>query len=60
MLTDDVLLRFFQEQLEKAGMEEGLSDEEKERILKVFKMAMRDPYMDELQIYPKLIGKEPV
>lgn len=60
MLTDDVLMRLFQEQLEKTGMEEGLSDEEKERVLKVFKMAMNDPYMDEHQIYPKLIGREPV
>lgn len=56
MVTDDLLLRFFQSQLEKLRIQHNLTDDERERIIEVFKMAMADHFMDEHQIWQKLIA----
>ncbi len=60
MITDNLLLKIFCSQVEKLGAEKELTDDEKHRIIKVFKQALTDPFMDEHQIYPQLASEESV
>ncbi|MCP4106589.1 MAG: hypothetical protein GY749_13815 [Desulfobacteraceae bacterium] len=58
MITDNLLFKIFCRQAEKIGAEKDLTDDEIYRIIKVFKQAVSDPFMDEHQIYPRLTREE--
>ncbi|MDM8523758.1 hypothetical protein QUF80_10340 [Desulfococcaceae bacterium HSG8] len=60
MLNDELLFDIFRAQVEKSGTEKDLTGEEKERIIRVVRLALGDPFMDEHQIYPRLTGEEPI
>lgn len=59
MITDNLLIKIFCRQAEKLGAEKDLTDDEIYKIIKVFKQAISDPFMDEHQIYPQLNCEEP-
>ncbi len=60
MITTGLLTETFFIKLEETALKKNLTDQEKERIIMVFKKALANPYMNENQIYPKLTGREPV
>ncbi|MEE4355014.1 MAG: hypothetical protein V2I97_00990 [Desulfococcaceae bacterium] len=52
--ADSLFSEIFCQKVKEMGEGEGLSSEEQERIIKVFRQAMANSYMDEHQIYRKL------
>jgi len=44
--------------VDRLGRASGLSEAEKERIIGVYREAIRNPYMDERLIFPALTGRE--
>ena len=58
MISEELLIEIFHKQVDLLGSEKGLSDIEKERIVRTFIKAKRSPFMDERRIYPALTGKE--
>lgn len=55
--ADDLLSELFCQQVRELGERNGLSAEEQERIISVFRQAMANSFMDEHQIYLKLGGE---
>jgi len=55
--ADDLLTQLFCQQVRELGEKNGLSAEEQERIILVFRQAMANSFMDEQQIYLKLSGE---
>jgi len=60
MVADDLLFNLFCKRVEELAFEKGLTDDEKERIIRVFKQALTNRFMDEHQIYSQLTNEEPV
>jgi hypothetical protein len=58
MATTELLLELFDKRLKGLAAQHGLTAEETDRIRRVFRQALANPYMDERQIYPKLTGRE--
>lgn len=58
MITTDLLVKLFNKRVQELAVLKGLTDEEKDRIVAVFEQALTNPYMDERQIYPRVIGDE--
>jgi hypothetical protein len=57
MATRELLFDLFRKRLEALADEKGLSNPEKEAIIKTLRHAMANPYMTEDQIYQELIRK---
>ncbi|MGE0086591.1 MAG: hypothetical protein AB7S75_19465 [Desulfococcaceae bacterium] len=55
--ADDLLTELFCQQVRELGEQKGLSAEEQERIITVFRQAMATSFMDDQQIYLKLSGE---
>ncbi len=60
MGPQDTLFDLFCSRMEALAAEKGLTTEEKDRIVDVFRKALANPYLDDQQIYRKLTGEEPV
>ena len=58
MLTEELLSELFEKEVDRLGRASGLSEEEKNRIIDVYREAIQNPYMDERLIFPALIGRE--
>lgn len=58
MLTEELLSELFEKEVDRLGRASGLSEEEKNRIIDVYREAIRNLYMDERLIFPALIGRE--
>ena len=59
MITDELIIQLFSENLSRLAAENGLKKVAKEKIVQIFIQAINNPYMDERQIYQNLIRKEP-
>ncbi len=55
--ADDLLTELFCQEVKELGGQNGLSAEEQERIITVFRQAMSNSFMDDQQIYLKLSGE---
>jgi hypothetical protein len=58
MTAADLLLALFDERLAALAARHELAPGETDRIRKVFRRALANPYMDEGRIYPELTGRE--
>ena len=60
MISEELLVDLFEKETVRLANRVGLSDEEKDLIIRVFGKAIKEPYMDERRIFPALSGKEDV
>ena len=60
MISEELLIDFFEKEVVRLADRVGLSHKEKDLIIRVFGKALKDPYMDERRIFPALSGKEDI
>ncbi|QTA93945.1 hypothetical protein [Desulfonema magnum] len=60
MVTENLLSELFRKRIEKLAIEKHLTDAEKERIIRVFKEAMTNRFMDAHQICQQLGSEDTV
>jgi hypothetical protein len=51
MISHDLIIDLFIKIVDELGEENGLTDNEKERIVNAFKMAYNNPYTNEREIF---------
>lgn len=60
MVTEDLLSELFCRKIEELAIEKHLTDAEKDRIIRVFKEAMTNRFMDAHQIFRHIAGEDTV
>ncbi len=58
MLSDELLIHLFAEEVARLGEEKGLGPRERQKITDIFTWALNDRFMDERRIYALMTEKD--
>ncbi|MBI5591126.1 MAG: hypothetical protein HY881_11655 [Deltaproteobacteria bacterium] len=55
MISQEMFFNLFGSQVRQLATANGITDADAERVILIFSEAMKNPYMDERQIYQRLV-----